>query len=276
MTPYGLRGKGIANVRRPGIDEASMLTPMFRYTLFCATILLASIATPQARAQDPTDLPVDFLFKGIHEWELERHQARLQNDIDRGDAAGMNRDLNRIQRDEWRLWYDRRRIRRDMWLPAGPWVPLPRSIPPGETLIAHPQYPGYGYYASNPTQLYQLPQPEAPSILPTTTAETQFAVVISNAGPSGATIDYVIDGVAYSTESSQHQRLVVSPRSTIVYNRGGDLGVQRYSLSAGVYEFQSHEAGWALFKLKPPPADAGRSLSVVVPKNDLPATTRAH
>ena len=158
-TQWPMQGIIVAVSRGPAIGEACMFTPMYRCTVLFATILLASIAARPARAQDPTDLPIDFLFKGIHEWELRYNQTRLENDINRGDAAGVNRDLNRIQRDEWKLWYDRRRIRRDMWLPAGPWVPLPRSIPMGETLITHPQYPGFGYYPSNPTQLYQLPQP---------------------------------------------------------------------------------------------------------------------
>jgi hypothetical protein len=253
-----------------------MFTPMYRCTILSATILLASFAPRPARAQDPTDLPIDFLFKGIHEWELQYNQTRLENDINRGDAAGVNRDLNRIQRDEWKLWYDRRRIRRDMWLPAGPWVPLPRSIPMGETLIAHPMYPGFGYYPSNPTQLYQLEQPGTLPAPGAAQAPAQFPVVIKNAGKPGTTIDYVINGVAFKTESGQHERLAVSPRSTIVFDRGGELGQQRYALSAGVYEFQSSDAGWSLFKLKPPPANASPSLSVVVPKNDLPATTGAH
>jgi hypothetical protein len=267
-----------------------MSKPMYPCTILAVTILLASIAPRPAQAQDPTDLPMDFLFKKVDEWGLQYRRARLQNDINSGDAVRVNRDLNRIQRDEWRLWYDRRRIRRDMWLPVGPWVHVPPRIPLGETLIAHPQYPGYGYYPSNPTQLYQLAQPgslpdpqpsegvsagSAPGLPPgATTTPAQFPVVIVNAGQPGTAIDYVIDGVAYKTETGQQQGLAVSPGSTILYNRGGNLGQQRYALSAGVYEFQSSDTGWALFKLRPTPReDASPSLSVLVPKNDLPATT---
>jgi hypothetical protein len=269
-----------------------MSKPMYRRTILSATILLASIAPRPAHSQDPRDLPLDFLFQKVHEWELQHDQARLQNDMSGGDAASVNRDLNRIQRDERRLWYDRRRIRRDMWLPAGPWVPRQQPIPPGETLIPHPQYPGYGYYPSNPTQLYHLPQQvrfsnpgpaEGASVgsasgttpgVPATPA--QVPVVIVNAGQSGTAVDYVVSGVIYKAESGQQQRLEVSPGSTIHYDRGGNLGEQRYALSAGVYEFRSSDAGWALFKLRPPPReDASQSLSVPVPKNDLPATTGA-
>jgi hypothetical protein len=235
---------------------------------------------------------MDFLFKKVHESLLELHQARLQYDVAQGDAIRANRDVNRIQRDEWRIWYDRRKIRRDMWLPAGPWVPRPRPIPLGATLIPHPQYPGYGYDPSNPAQLYRLtqaatlqnPDPSggvsagsaAGSTPGAIATPSRVAVVIVNAGPSATAIDYEIDGVAYRTESGQQKRLAVGPTSTILYNRGGDLGVDRYALSAGVYEFRSSGTGWALFKLPPtPPEDASRSLSVLVPKNDLPASTRA-
>ena len=252
-----------------------MSTTMYRRSILCATLMLASMASRPALAQDPTDLPLDFLFKGIHEKELQYHQARLQDDINRGDSAGVNRDLNRIQRDEWRLWYDRRRIRRDMWLPAGPWVHGPRSIAPAETLVAHPQYPGYGYYPSHPTELYLIAQPATSPNSGAANGPLQFPIVIVNAGQPGTVVDFVINGVAYQTKAGEHQRLALSPGSTILFTRGDNLQQTRYSLSSGVYEFQTSDGGWALFKLKPPPEDANRSLSVVVPKNDLPATTGA-
>ncbi len=263
----------------------------YRRTILLATIWLASQAPP-AHAQDLLRLPGDFVAEGIDEWELQYHRARLQDDINRGDAVRVNRDLNRIQRDEWRLWYDRRRIRWDMLLPGGPWVPTPRKIPLEATLIPHPQYPGYGYYPSNPTQLYPLPQPalspdpgpsEKGSAGPAsgsasgaTATPAPVSVVIVNAGPPGAAVEYVIDGIASRIESGQQQRLAVGSTSTILYDRGGDLGEQRYALSAGAYEFRASGTGWALFKLPPTlREDANPSLSVAVPRNDLPATSGA-
>jgi hypothetical protein len=246
-----------------------MSAPTYRLSIFSAAILLAAFAPRPLRAQDPLDLPTDFLWQKMHEWKLQHDQGRLQNDINQGDAISVNRDLDRIRRDERLLWWDRRRIRRDMWLPAGPWVsPSPR-IPVGETLVAHPQYPGYGYYPSNPAQLYQLPQA---AIDPSAgAAPDQVAVVIVNAGEPGPAIEYVVDGRTYKIESGQHQRLVVKPRSTILYDRGGELGGQRYTLSAGVYEFRSGTHGWALFKLKATARDdASGSRSDAVPKNELP------
>ncbi len=263
-----------------------MSTLICRRTIISVTILLASIVPRPAHAQDPRRLPFDFVIKKAHEWGLQRDQAHLQQDIDSGDAVSANRDLNRMQRDEWKLWYDRRRIRRDLLLPAGPWVHPPQAIPLDATLVPHPDYPGYGYYPSNPTQLYLLAQP-APSDPASdgsasgstpgaTTAPAHVAVVIVNAGPSGTAIDFVINSVAYKTESGQHQRLAVSPKSTILYDRGGDLGEQRYTLSAGVYEFRSGDAGWSLVKLqRATREDVSEALPDLVPKNELPAPTGA-
>ncbi len=246
-----------------------MSAPTYRLWVFSAAILLAALAPRPLRAQDPTDLPVDFLFQKIHEWRLQHDQGRLQDDIDQGDAISVNRDLNRIRRDERLLWWDRRRIRRDMWLPAGPWVPPPSRIPVGETLVAHPQYPGYGYYPSNTAQLYRLPQ--AANDPSAGAAPELVAVVIVNAGEPGTAVEYIVDGLTYKIESGQQQRLVVRPRSSIVYDRGGELGAQRYTLSAGVYEFRSGTHGWAIFKLKATARDdASGSPSDVVPKNELP------
>ena len=81
-----------------------MSTRVYRRSILFATILFALFAPRPARAQDPTDLPLDYLFKGIHEWELQHHEARLQDEINRGDAVRVNRDLNRISST---IWYDR-------------------------------------------------------------------------------------------------------------------------------------------------------------------------
>ena len=241
---------------------------MYRLTILSVTLWLASIAPRSAYAQDPFRLPEDFLFEKVDEWWLQHDEARLQNDINRGDARRVNRDLNRIQWDERRIWYDRRRIRRDLFLPPGPWVPRPQPIPMDATLIPHPQYPGYGYYPSKPTQLYQIPQPvpvlnpapgggsssrSSPASTADTTTRAQVSVVIRNAEQTGVDVNYVVDDVAYKAVSGGLQRLVVGPSSTIHYDRGGTFGVQRYGLSGGVYEFRSSDTGWALVKLRPAP-----------------------
>lgn len=239
--------------------------------VLAATIVAAATAPPPAHAiGDPTNLPGDFVTQGIDRWLLQRHQARLQADMSRGDANAVNRDLYRLGNDEWRLERDRWKINHDLWRPEGSWARYPYHNPTGypaaAPLIPHPLYPGYGYHASNPAQLYLLQQPvaapspaaSAPGSGPTATPSTApaaapISVVVVNAGPPGTAIDYVVNGVFYRIDGGQEQRLTVSPKSTIVYDRGGNLGPQRYTLSAGTYEFRSGDTGWALFKRRPGP-----------------------
>jgi hypothetical protein len=200
------------------------------------------------------------LAEKLDERQLQLDQERLEDDIKRGDTARVNRDLERIQRDEWWLAVDRRG-----WH-SGPPLPLPQPTGLSAVLVPHPQYPGYSYYPSAPAQLYQLPQPlpvlnpapgdvepssSAPGSTPETTTRAQVSVVILNPEHTRVAVNYVVDGVTYKTESGGLQRLVLGLSSTIRYDRGGDFGVQRYGLSAGVYEFRSSDTGWALVKLRP-------------------------
>jgi hypothetical protein len=135
-----------------------------------------------------------------------------------------------------------------MWLPVGPYVPRPQSIPLGVTSVPHPDYPGYGYDPLNPTQLYELPQttslsnPASSTTAPTGAASGppsgdaapgSAAVVIANVGQSGTVMDYQVDGVSHRIVAGRQERLEIGPKSTIVYNRGGSLGPQRYALSQG-------------------------------------------
>lgn len=267
-----------------------MCKPMYQRTMLSTTLLLGLMAPQRAHAQfgDPLHLPAELLRQQADEWWLRHDQARLQNDINRGDTASVNRDLNRLQSDERRLWRDRRWIRRDLFLPPGPYPTRPQSIPADAVLIPHPLYPGYGYYSNNPTQLYQLPQATSsggaqpapqPATVPVSSSEPASArnpVVIVNGGPLGTAIHYAIDGVDHQVGSGQHEILTVSPTSTIRYQRDGSGGEQRYCLSPGVYEFRLTGAAWALFKLPSGPLhDASPSLSAVVPMNELPARPRA-
>ncbi len=68
-------------------------------------------------------------------------------------------------------------------------------------------------------------------------------------------MDFAIDGVTYKVASGPPQQLAVTSASEVTFDRGGSLGNQRYSLSAGAYEFRPTDAGWALYKLPAPAAD---------------------
>jgi hypothetical protein len=249
-----------------------MFEPTCRRAMLFTMLLLALIAPQPAAAQDPFGLPGDLLLLKVREVQVERDRARLQDDIDRGDSAGMNRDLQSIQRHERGVQRVERWVRRDIFLPLGFYQLPPRNppVPPSPALIPHPQYPGYGYFPSDPDHLYRLPQPSSdasasasadPStptprstaIAPAATApaplQRPIIIEIVNAGPPETNVYYAVDGVLYQIEGGQRQKIQVSPSSTVAYDPGGGLGTRRYSLSAGVYEFRPGDSGLALFKL---------------------------
>jgi hypothetical protein len=127
-------------------------------------------------------------------------RARIQDDINRGDVAAMNRDLSLVRRHDRGAERIRRRIRGDVFLPLAfyPYSAPGAPVPPAPALIAHPQYPSCGYFPSDPNHLYRLPQPAS------------------------------------------------------VTSAGVPLK-QRYTLSAGAYEFRLGSSGWSLFKVGPTP-----------------------
>jgi hypothetical protein len=213
----------------------------------------------------------------LDERRLERDQARLQRDMSQGNTAAVNRDLNRIREDQWWLNVDRQGAQGGQAAPAAA---------PGASLTPHPQYPGYGYYPSDPTQLYVLPQP-APSPPANTTQESSGAstaspppsvrvsVTILNSAETGGPVNYVVEGAVYTTESGESQRILVSPSSAILYDRGAEFGVQRYTLSSGVYEFRVSEKGWALYKLAPPREPEREAVPALTRGQNAPATASA-
>ncbi len=240
-----------------------------------ATITVLAVAPFSAHAQDPRRLPFEFLYKGFEEWKLGHDQTRLQRDIAEGNTDQASNDMYKIQMDEWRINRVQRQIRRDMFLPGGPRVPKPTQTGVGATLVPHPQYPGYGYDPSNPTQLYPLaqqgsqdnPGQPASSTGATTPPAAELAEIV-NTNQSGSAVSYVIDGATYTTDAGQRQKVSVTPSSTIVFTPGAGLNDQQYALSTGLYEFRSTGAGWALFRFEP--KREVNTTQVAVPKNVIP------
>lgn len=195
------------------------------------------------------------------EKKLAHDEARLQADIQSGNSARVTRDLQQLQRDQWWLEVDRR------GRAFGPAPPLPNPLAATAGLGVPLPYPGYGAAAATPlpgggpsplpvaapalgappTSL-TVPAP-APGVLPWALP----SVTIVNPRQTGTAVNYVVDGATYRTESGELQNLATGPSSTILYDRGGTFGVQRYALSAGVYEFRPSETGWALVKLRKTP-----------------------
>jgi hypothetical protein len=239
-------------------------------------VLLLSAPQRTANAQGWVG-PRYRIAEQLDEWKLERDQARLQSDIASGNSAGVSRDLNRIQEDQYWLGVDRRGF-------VLPWQQQGAAAAPAGMLVPHPQYPGYGYYTASPTRLYPLPQPAGapnqagapgtPTTSAASSAPTQVAVVIHNSEQSGTPVNYLVDGFTYKTDSGQFQKLALRPSTPIIYDRGGEFGVQRYVLSPGVYEFQPSDKGWALFKLSSDPNDDG-SVAPLTAKDPAKTTTPA-
>lgn len=270
-----------------------MRRPTWIVVLLWLSTSLLSLSPSPARGQ----LFQDIFREWRDEFRLERDEARLQYDINSGNMARAYDDLNRIGWDERNIMIDRQNIRSDLFLPYAAPMPAAPMVGPPATLIPHPQYPGYGYYPSNPSLLYPLPQPmpvpsntpagavapggpaaglsPTPGMTPNTSAApVEIPVVILNSEKTGVAVHYVVDGVAYTTQSGYSQRLVVSPRSTIVFDRGGRFGETKYSLSAGVYEFRPSDTGWALYKLDPRPdsPSTGPAPLPHAPRNVMPPT----
>jgi hypothetical protein len=241
-----------------------MFDPTCRRAILLPTILLATMAPRPAAAQNPVGAAVDIVFLKTRQWKLGHDRARLQADIDRGDSTAVARDLRRVRRDEVAIEVDRWLLRGDLFLPLAFTTspqPIPR-VPPNPAPIPHPQYPGYGYFPSDPDHLYRLPQPAysanaqasgGASAPPAPAPAAPVAIEIVNAGRPGVFVDYVVDGVAYKIEGGRRQQLAVGPASTIAYDRGGGLDPRRYSLSAGVYEFRPGDSGWDFFKIRRTP-----------------------
>ena len=218
-----------------------------------AAQLLSTAWRALDRVPDPRMLPSDILRERLSERRIQRDQVRLQEDISRGDATSVNHDLRRLQHDE--VWNEHLRweIQRDsLHLHIGPDPIFTQQRGSAAGLIAHPQYPGYGYTAADPTRLYLIPQ-SGPIPATPTARGPKVPITIRNAAPAGAGVDFTIDGTTRQAASGQSQQLDVGPTSEVTYDRGGSLGVQRYSLSAGTYEFRPSDAGWALYKLPPAP-----------------------
>lgn len=198
---------------------------------------------------------------------LNADRSRLNYDLSNGNLFGALIDELRIGVDQQRVQGDEMRLQYDLSRQPYGFAPLP-----GQTLVPHPQYPGYYYYPSNPGQLYYYPNqpPQAmpsangpaqvqPNALPgpvsaaNTASAPAISVTIRNQDSSGLSINYTVNGTPYSTANGSVQTLDVPARAQIAFDRGGAFGATRYTLAAGLYDFQITERGWDLYKQRPTP-----------------------
>lgn len=109
---------------------------------------------------------------------------------------------------------------------------------------AYPQQ----YYYAQPTQVYAMPAQSVqyPQQM-TKVSDGDVTVVIPAGGPEAA-VDYTLNGYAYSMRTGQSQTFPNDRLWTIEFDRGGDFGRARYSLSPGTFKFKQTDQGWELMR----------------------------
>ncbi len=176
----------------------------------------------------------DMVNQELAEHRLQKLQAKLRRDAERGDMAAVDHDVRRIDNVKYRITIDEWLIR---WNTRQypDFYPL-RTDPVSWAAIAQATHP-------TPAPPPQFFPPPGPMFAPTIT------IRIVNAEPAGPGVAFAINGVAHEALAGSHQILDVAPNSNITYDGGGSLGQRRYRLSPGHFEFRSTAQGWALYKL---------------------------
>ncbi|HUY36227.1 MAG TPA: hypothetical protein VMV69_26050 [Pirellulales bacterium] len=72
--------------------------------------------------------------------------------------------------------------------------------------------------------------------------------LLVNPKKSGANVRYVVNGDAYAMEPGMSQSLPAGTRWIVEFDRGGNVGSTKYTLSDGTFEFAPSDAGWDLFQ----------------------------
>ena len=254
-----------------------MLKKLMGGSLACVTLLVSAGAYGQ-------DLFTDVVREAVDEARLRQDYRALQRDVANGNTVGAQYDLMRIQQDRANLARDQIQIDYDLNRAGAP--------------LQYPNYSNYpGYYNLNsagqmlyfsPNQqfppLQQSPQQLVPPANPlpfgagvpaNPVPGVMQTVRIANPESTGVTLSFVFGGKTYSVDSGRTEEFTVSAPTLIVFNRGGQLGVARYTLSGGnTFEFRFDNTGWLMVQ-KPPGQVA--TTTAAVPSNPVPrsATTPA-
>jgi hypothetical protein len=129
------------------LDDSEVGSMFANKFVFAASLLIVSApAMGQALYQD---IQREF----ADENQLQRDFRRYQQDISTGHYLRAAADRARIQNDEAHIRFDQAAVQNDLSYQGAGYS--------GQSLVAHPQYPGYYYYPSQPGQLYyyQTQQP---------------------------------------------------------------------------------------------------------------------
>jgi hypothetical protein len=183
-----------------------------------------------------TGAEYDIVNVALAEHRLQKLQAKLRGDAERGDMAAVECDVRRIDNVMYRIaiheWLIRWNSRQYL-----DFYPI-RTDAVSRAAIAQATHPTPAPY---PPQYVPTPGPMA-------TAPT-ISITIVNAERAGAGVAFDIDGITHQAPVGSRQDLAVAPDSSISYDGGGSVGQRRYRLAPGVYEFRSTAEGWALYKL---------------------------
>jgi hypothetical protein len=183
-----------------------------------------------------TGVKYDIVNQALAEHRLQKLQAKLRADAERGDTAAVDHDVQKIDNVKYRIVMDEWLIRwNSRQYPC--FYPI-RTDAVSLAAIAE---------ANRPAE-FRGPSQYLPSPVPMAAAPT-IAITIVNAEPSGAAIVFAIDGITHEAAAGSRQNLAVAPDATIYYDSGGSLGQRRYRMTPGLYEFRSTPEGWALYKL---------------------------
>jgi hypothetical protein len=187
-----------------------------------------------------TGVEYGIVNQALAEHRLQKVQAKLRRDAERGDMACVDCDVRRIDNLRYRIVIDEWLIRWNS-LQYPDFYPI-RTDPESRAAIAQATHPTPAPFAR---QLLPTPGPMVPA--------RTIPVTIVNAEPTGAAVAFGIDGITYQAPAGSRQDLAVAPNAHISYDGGGSLGQRRYLISAGLYEFRSTDEGWALYKLSGKP-----------------------
>ena len=213
--PALVKARRRANRRRPG--------PAPRTRQACCNDLI-------------TGAEYDIVNQALAEHRLQKLQAKLRSDAERGDMAAVDCDVRRIDNVMYRIAIDEWLIRwNSRHYPC--FYPI-RTDAVSCAAIAQATHPTPSPY---PRQYVPTPGPMA--------AAPTITITIVNAEQAGAGVAFSIDGITHQAPAGSRQDLAVAPDSHITFDAGGSLGQRRYRLSPGVYEFRSTAEGWALYKL---------------------------
>jgi len=222
----------------------------------CAAILVSGGVQGQ-------DVRSDLWRERVDEHRLRHDYRVMHRDMAHGNTAAVQADMMRIRQDQAILARDQAQLNYDR-NGGRPVPPYPNN--PGSFLSGGG--PGYPYPIQSPPPMLQpvpqpilqpVPQLLSQSIIPPVNpspGRTGFVppnplpnlpqtVVISNPASTGATLSYVFAGQTYSIDSGRTQEFAVTAPVMIVFNRGGQAGVARHTLTGGnTFEFQSDSGGW--------------------------------